>query len=278
MCKVHFVTFATPGFRVRQWLLNRSARWFGGVDVLDVWTKARLAEDGFLARHPELFVNSKGFGWYAWKPYVILQALQQADEGDLVIYQDTGRREPVLISRSLREWDAYLTENNFPCIAGVSIPNWGPNRLWTKRSVFKSMGLQGERYENSPQVQASWSVWRKGPQAESLVAEWTQLCQRLDLVGGQLEHGPAAEVPGFHEHRWDQSLLTLLVMREHLPVLDCATRPSPVSNEKSIDSFSRIPRAVLAFKQFARLARLYYTLELAIKRLGIIRLRHPAPP
>lgn len=270
--RIHFVTFATPGFRVRQWLLNRSARWFGRADHLHVWTKSRLEQDGFTARHADLFPNSTGFGWYSWKPYIILQALQAANEGDLVIYQDTGRREPVLVSRSLREWDAYLTEHGFPCIAGVRIPDWGPNRLWTKRSVFESMGLQGERYENQPQIQASWSIWRKCDRTLVFVNEWAELCQRLDLVGGQLENGPAAEVAGFREHRWDQSLLTLLAMRDVLPVLNMTSLSASGLNEKSVDNFTKNPTAY-GIGPFRFMARLYYIAELAVKKIN--QILHP---
>jgi hypothetical protein len=271
MLRVHFVTFATPAFRVRQWLLNWSARWFGKVDRLHVWTQATLEQDGFIARHPELFPNSTGFGWYAWKPYIILRALQDADEGDLIIYQDTGRREPVLISRPLRTWDAYLSERGFQCVAGVRIPDWGPNQVWTKQSAFRTLGLQGPRYESAPQIQASWSVWKKTPRTEAFVREWAQLCQRLDLVGGQLEAGPDGEVAGFREHRWDQSLLTLLGLRDGLPTLGPADSRRPDLNEKSIDSFTRTQAAAFGVNFFMGVIRLYYVAELAVKKVTRIR-------
>ena len=277
MRHIHFVTFATPAFLVRQWLLNRTARWFGEVDTLHVWTKARLARNGFIQRHAELFPGSTGFGWYAWKPYIILQALLAAKDGDIVIYQDVGRRDPVLISRSLRKWAVFLTDHGFPCIAGVQIPAWGANRLWTKRAVFAAMDLHGSRYEDEPQIQASWSVWQKCPRAEVLVREWAELCEHLDLVGGQLENGMDNEVVGFKEHRWDQSLLTLLALRESLPVLNPNQRRTIGLNEKSIDSFSDIARPSAGFKLFNLLFGMYAVVERVIKKIaGTCRRRYSA--
>lgn len=266
MPRIHFVTFATPAFLVRQWLLNCSARWFGKVDRLHVWTKGRLAQDGFVGRHPGLFPNSKGFGWYAWKPYVILQAMRDAEEGDLIIYQDVGRSEPLVISRSLRDWDAFLLERRWPCVAGVRIAKWGSNRFWTKLGVFKAMGLDGPHYAEAPQVQASWSVWRKGTRTDAFVREWADLCQRLELVGGQLENGLGGEVPGFREHRWDQSLLTLLALREEMPVVEPSERRNGNLNEKSIDSFANDLSAAAGFAPFMLLVRLYYRVELVLRR------------
>ena len=267
MSQIHLVTFATPAFCVRQWLLNQSARHFGRVDRLHIWTKSRLAKSGFISSNAELFPNSKGFGWYAWKPWVILQALRQANEGDLVIYQDVGRREPVLISRTLENWNDFLTQHGYPCIAGVRIPDWGPNRLWTKKTVFHKLGLLGQQYEDAPQVQASWSLWRKNHNSVAFVNEWASLCQSLTLVGGQLEHGLEGEVPGFHEHRWDQSLLTMLTLRDNIPTLNLSDRRSPLLNDKSIDSYSKLSHSTLGFIPFRLLVSLYYLSERAAKRL-----------
>jgi hypothetical protein len=274
MSRIHFVTFATPAFRVRQWLLNRSALCYGKVDQLHVWTQAKLEQDGFTAHHPELFPNSVGFGWYAWKPYVILRALQKATEGDLVIYQDVGRRDPVLISRPLRFWDKFLTERCLDCIAGVRIPHWGANRLWTKRSAFQYLGLCDDRYKNEPQIQASWSVWRKCPRTESFVAEWAELCQQLNLVGGHLENGLDGEVPGFQEHRWDQSLLTLLALRDGMPNLEPSDRMELHLNEKCIDSFILNSNVGFGFQTFKMLVGAYHKLELMLKKIGCGRNDH----
>ena len=271
--RLHFVTFATPAFRVRQRLLNLSARWFGEVDRLHVWTKERLAADGFPVRHAELFPNSIGFGWYAWKPYIILQALDEAEVDDLVIYQDVGRREPVAISRSLREWDGFLSQRGWPCVAGLRIPEWGANKLWTKSGVFKATKLDGPQYMDAAQVQASWSVWRKCPKTLAFVQEWASLCQRLELVGGQLENGVDGEMPGFHEHRWDQSLLTLLALREDMPVLDPSALHVSSLNGKSIDSFGKPSPTAKGFDSFMGLVRLYFLAEQAVKKIGLGRSR-----
>jgi hypothetical protein len=268
--RIHFVTFATPAFRGRQLLLHYSARRFGAVDESHVWTQARLSEDGFTARHPELFPDSTGFGWYAWKPYIIWQTLLHAAEGDLVIYQDVGRREPVLISRSLREWDRFLAEQNISCIAGVSIPCWGANQFWTKRETFDRMGLLDQYYKDSPQVQASWSVWRKCSAMESFVREWANQCQQLDLVGGRLPDGLEGEVAGFKEHRWDQSILTLLALRDKMPILTTQEMRHPELNEKSIDSFTKQANASSCFAFFRQIVRGYHLLESKLKSLSSV--------
>lgn len=265
MPSVHFVTFATPAFRIRQCILNLSAKWFGQADHIHAWTKSKLEADGFPRRHPELFPNSTGFGWYAWKPYIILKALEMANEGDLVIYQDTGRREPVLISKPLSQWYLVLNQHRYNCIAGVLIPEWGENRIWTKRSAFETLGLTGDLYEKSPQVQASWSVWRKCAQTEAFIRKWSLLCQDLELVGGTLLNGREGEVNGFQEHRWDQSLLTLLALKNHLPCLNLSNRIAPDNNSKIIDNFNNLQIYPISFKFFKKVVNTYCKIEKIIK-------------
>ena len=234
---IHFVSFATPSFRPRQWMLERSAKWLGMADVIHSWNPARLAADGFTTRNADLFPGSKGYGWYAWKPYIILQALRAADEGDLIIYQDVGRREPILVRHRLSFWQDYLKEHQQDCVPGVLIPWWGPNRLWTKQQTLTELGMDEPRFRDCPQVQASWSVWRKCPQSIEFITEWTELCSRRKLVSGDLEWGIENEDNGFIEHRWDQSLLTLLTWKNGLKPISSLQQASPEINEKSCDAW-----------------------------------------
>jgi hypothetical protein len=237
--RIHFVSFATPSFRPRQWLLERSAKWLGMADVIHSWSPTRLAADGFTSRHADLFPGSKGFGWYAWKPYIIQQALRAADDGDLIVYQDCGRRDPILIRHHLSFWQDYLNEYQQHCVPGVLIPWWGPNRLWTKQQTLTILNMDEPRFRDCPQVQASWSVWRKCPQSIEFIKEWTELCSRRRLVSGDLDRGIENETNGFIEHRWDQSLLTLLTWKNGLKPINSLQQASPEMNEKSCDAWMR---------------------------------------
>lgn len=231
--RIHFVSFSTPSFRPRQWFLERSALHAGKADVIHTWNPARLGRDGFLSRHADLFPGSKGFGWYAWKPHIIHRTLDLANDGDLVIYQDVGRRDPILITSPLGFWNAYLDQIHQECIPGVEIPWWGPNRLWTKSFAFDFLGLNDPAYHEAPQVQASWSVWRKTPSTLAFASEWAALSTQRSLIGGELPQGITGECSGFIEHRWDQSLLTLLTRRNHLQALAGLSAAEPGFNEKS---------------------------------------------
>jgi hypothetical protein len=235
--RIHFVSFSTPSFRPRQWFLERSALQAGKADAIHTWNPARLGRDGFLSRHADLFPGSKGFGWYAWKPHIIHHTLALAKEGDLIVYQDVGRRKPITITSPLGFWKIYLEKTGQPCIPGVEIPWWGPNRCWTKKYAFEALGMDQPDGREKPQIQASWSVWKKCPASVSFTQEWAALSTRRDLIGGELPDGLAGECPSFKEHRWDQSLLTLLSRRNHLQPLVGLTQPEIGFDEKSCSAW-----------------------------------------
>jgi hypothetical protein len=61
-----------------------------GIDEVRVYDDVWLMKQDFyrlnhwLWRHP----HKRGFGWYAWKPFIIWHALEHAQEGDVVMYLD----------------------------------------------------------------------------------------------------------------------------------------------------------------------------------------------
>ena len=244
--RIHFVSFSTPSFRPRQWFLERSALHAGGADVIHSWNPTRLDQDGFTDRHADLFPGSKGFGWYAWKPHIIHRTLDLANDGDLVIYQDVGRRDPILITSPLGFWNAYLDQIHQECIPGVEIPWWGPNRCWTKKYAFDALRMNQSADRDKPQIQASWSVWKKCPASVSFTQEWAALSTRRDLIGGELPNGLTGECPDFKEHRWDQSLLTLLARRNQLQPLVGLTQPEIGFDEKSCSAWMERLGAITA--------------------------------
>jgi hypothetical protein len=270
--RIHFVSFATSAFRPRQRLLELSAKHVGKADFIHTWNPKRLAASGYISRHAELFPESVGFGWYSWKPYIIQKTLETAADGDLVVYQDVGRRGMILTTHALSFWNDYLDNAGQPCIPGVEIPGWGPNRKWTKKYAFDGLGLQSEKFLECPQIQASWSAWKNCPISITFIAEWATACANLDLVGGQLPNGREAEHKDFIEHRWDQSLLTLLAKKHELIGLKYPESPHIGFNDKSCNEWMKVLGAeqlnqiTSLFLNF--LACFYSLIEYTMKRIS----------
>ena len=87
---VHLVCYADgPGIHFRnQAALVASARRHG-VSSLLARDRGTVAT-GFTAAHRTLLAEREGAGYWLWKPRIILDALERATEGDLVVYADSG--------------------------------------------------------------------------------------------------------------------------------------------------------------------------------------------
>jgi hypothetical protein len=212
--RIHLVTFATPRFRHRQLLLGWSALANRVVDSVTHWTPQALLAAGFKSKCPRIELNERGSGFYAWKPFIIQKKLAEAPEGDIVFYCDVGRTFPYkLLKGSLRFFLDWLENHQQSVIPGVKIPWNGPMSKWTKRDAFAAMGMDLPQIHAASPIQASFSFWINNLDSKKIIEEWMNLSAQRQLISDDSSVMGLPELPGFHEHRHDQSLLSLVCLK-----------------------------------------------------------------
>jgi hypothetical protein len=210
------VSFATREFRPQQILLSQSAIEVG-IDYVACWNEERLEKTAFFSEHNEIFQNKRGFGCWLWKPYVISYELSRIQNGSFLIYWDVGRKyyghrfeqspDPLLF------WCA--KENN-GVLPGVYVPQYGPNKRWTKRDCFVAMNCDSVEYWDHPQIQATFSIWQNNGYSVEFVTEWLDWSQRAEVIIDGPNRLGLNNFDGFVAHRHDQSVLTNLVIKHGL--------------------------------------------------------------
>ena len=204
-------------WRDSQDFLNNSAIRYGEITHTDSWNKTRLSKTSFYTQHKHILDLPRGSGYWLWKPYIILDALNNAKPGDIVVYHDTGRPDnlkttPYHFTRSIRPAVEFCQKNN-GFLPGVYIPHYGPNSQWTKRDCFVQMGCDEQKYWEHGQIQATFSVWQNNPQVIAFVEEWLRWCTDARVLTDQENQLDQPNLEGFTEHRHDQSVLTNLVIK-----------------------------------------------------------------
>jgi hypothetical protein len=210
--RLHLVTFASAAFESSRDRLLASARRSGQFREVVVWDDERLRSDPFVGES-SLLAHSRGIGYWFWKPHIICDTLERVAEGDVVVYSDAGRFEDrYAIDRSVAPLIQFAEQHEglFP---GVLVSNFGPNAWWTRRDCFVLMGCDDVRFWEHPQVQATFSLWIKCERALSFVREWRTYCSDIRVVGDGPNTCGLANLPGFIDHRHDQSVLTNLVVK-----------------------------------------------------------------
>jgi len=168
-------------------------------------------DDRWLVTHPFFVVNrwlwdhphKRGFGWYAWKPLVILQTLAQLPDGDLVLYVDA---DTVPIASLSVLFDICAHDGGVMLFASE-----GHRQVeWCKRDCYIVMGQDDARYYDVQAGVARFAVFQKGSWlATQILSEWLAYAiHPLATTFDPSVLGP--ELPGFIEHRAEQAILSNL--------------------------------------------------------------------
>lgn len=211
------VSFSTPQFVEAQARLAASALAKGGIGRTLDWTAAQLRGTSFHAEHRALLDRGRGAGFWAWKPYITLQAFSAVPEGGYVIYYDCGRGDGNLFRCSVAPIIRWCEATGTGALPGVYIPDHGRNAVSTRRDCFVRMGCDSEIFWNAPQIQATFSVWRHDAGNRAFLRRWLDACTDPAIVSDDPNICGLPNFPDFVEHRCDQSVLTNLCIADGRP-------------------------------------------------------------
>jgi len=218
---IHLITFASPRFRPRQLLLGWSALANGVVDTVTHWTPKMLKAGGYEIKCPKIKLNERGSGFYSWKPFIIERKLQETTEGDIVFYCDVGRLFPYkLLSGSLHVFLDWMQDKQQSVMPGIQIPWHGPMSMWTKRDAFVAVSVDEAFFHMSTPIQASFSIWINNRESKDIASEWMTLAGNRQMISDDPSQSGLPELPDFHEHRHDQSLLSLVCLKRGFKGID----------------------------------------------------------
>jgi hypothetical protein len=229
--RVLLLSFATGNFYSQQRALHRSAAKHG-LTGNAAWTDIELRKTAFYREHRKILDVPRGAGYWLWKPYLICEELARLESGDFLVYYDVGRRwMPHKISTSLAPLLRWCETRNGGILPGTYVPEYGPNMNWTKRECFVLMGCDSPLYWEHPQIQATFSVWQKTPEAADFAAEWLDWCLKPGTLADEVTRPDPPNFPGFQAHRNDQSIITNLALKHGIGCYDDPHRVLPRSKD-----------------------------------------------
>jgi hypothetical protein len=204
------INYSNEEFRRAAKFNAATAKLFGKVDNVICYKFADIDAD-FKQKNDRIFQNKRGDGLWLWKPYFIHRTLVNIEENDYLIYSDSGmcflRDVDILIEKMKNSGqDLFFTETPL-----LEIQFTHPN-------VFELLDASRFRFTN--QIQAGLLIIRKTYFTMSLIKEWLELCQNIELLSGEFADGIKESL--FISHREDQSLFSLLMKKYNiLPFKDC---------------------------------------------------------
>jgi hypothetical protein len=211
---IHLVTFATGNCVTGQTKLNESAQKHGILsENIHSYNHDDLFNSQFVKNNQHVFKEKKGVGYWAWKPFFILDVMKNIPFGDSIVYHDSGR--PCYnweFTQSIDDSVRHVCEH----YQGVGIV-FGPfnHGTWTKHDCLEMMGCLDKRYTNHNQASATWGIWQKNVLSITILNEWLKWATHPSRIVTDDASVMCQETAKFKHNRHDQSILTNILLKLH---------------------------------------------------------------
>lgn len=216
----YLVSFGDDYFKYQKQRLRKEAESTGWFEDVLIHSPETLSE--FFEKHKDFVENSRGYGYWIWKPYIILSLLEAINEGDVVFYIDSGGAILPHREQRFNEYLELLNEN--PVIVFADGGKFGGSpeykeRFFQKMRVLKRFGLENnENFLNSGQVEGGVVICKKSEESIQFVREWLDLVTEDNycLVN---DEDDLPQTEDFILSRHDQSILSILSKQKDVNIL-----------------------------------------------------------
>jgi hypothetical protein len=203
--KVVLTNLSNKLYEASRFQLNDSARKHG-ISEINSYDFEDLKSTSFYKNNQQILSQPRGIGYWCWKPYIILETMKSLSDGDIVIYSDCGievieNLDPLIRICSEKQPVLLFANGNFE------------NATWAKRDCFVLMNCDTKKYSQGLQVDAAFALFRKSEIAIQFLEEWQKYCLDERVVGDLPNTCGKKNYWGFQQHRWDQSVLSLLAIK-----------------------------------------------------------------
>jgi hypothetical protein len=202
-----FITFGNDLFKNQRERLRNQAQETGWFDRIIIESPETI--QNFHALHEDFIKNNKrGYGYWIWKPYIILRQLNEMNDGDFLFYTDSGS---TIVPHMKHKLDAYiqaLEETDKPIMTFDNLTYY--ENQFQKMRILKRFSLeQNQDFLHSQQIESGIFICKKNHFTMQFVQLWLDLVMENNyhLVNDEDEF---EQLPEFIDHRHDQSILSIL--------------------------------------------------------------------
>jgi hypothetical protein len=213
-----------------------------------ITNETNLSEDFRNKFQDKLKKDVRGFGYWCWKPQIILQALNSIDMGDIIHYADIGCHLNIQGRERLLEYfeicqlansgilsfqDKFIGNVFFDNRVGK---NLGIERKLTKGDLLDYFNVRhNQEIVDTPQIGATTMFIKKTPLSMCLVTIWIRtFSNNFNLIDDTISASHNLE--GFLEHKHDQSIWSILTKLNNVDIVSYFETQYPLiwSSEKGI--------------------------------------------
>lgn len=224
------------------------------VDETRFYNKRELSENANtqhlvyeFENEPKYNAKTHLIGYLRWKPYIILEQLLKANEGDIIYYRDCNVEKypnilhdieysPHTLEFVLRDTHLFVPIENYPTIM---------MKQHVKQEVINTLYSGNGSLDNKPLYNASVIVCRCNEYTIQFMRNWLKCCEDDGLISSEYDNKIAK--PYFKWNTQEQAILNILLQNE----IDARKLPykhpfySMHQRTFSIKSLRRVPRVAI---------------------------------
>lgn len=227
---VWMVSFADSRLKKPRARIYRQALEFGfPKDHVRIMDENDLSGDFRLRMKDRLVLGSKGFGYWCWKPEVILETMEKIPDGDILLYIDIGchlnkrGKERFYDYLKIAETKGAVGFQSRSLLSDPDIPDprhhVRTNAEFCKGDILDYFKVRDNKdIAYAAQMIAGIVLFKKCAQNIDFVREWgSVLCDHPDLINDSPSKSP--NMPEFVINRHDQAIFSIMWLLRGMPTV-----------------------------------------------------------
>ena len=214
---IHFCTFGNTDLYSQSIQLLKdeaiSSKYF---DTVTVYNEFDIPEkyENFIT------LNKRGYGYWIWKPIILLDMFSKKNPNDIIIYADAGCGISTTESakKYLIEWINILKEHETKRIGFLMSQHI--EETWTKMDLFDFMDCNDDKYKLTPHYSASIQIYMNTEDNIKFIKEQLRIMSydNYHYITDEPSYIPNSEK--FKDYRHDQSILSLLYKKYGCAIIE----------------------------------------------------------
>lgn len=222
--KIIFLSFADTRLRMSLERIKSEAEETGVFDKIYCWDERDL-DKGFWDKYSDFCKTNRGFGYWIWKPQIVMQMFEKIRYGDIMLYSDAGCHINKFGIMRLCQYFEIVDKHASGILA---FDQRFIEKAWTKGDLFDFFGVRANTdITETTQYCGGIFLIRKCDKTVEFARKWLSVCVKRHLIDDSMSVSPNLE--GFIEHRHDQSCFSILCKLNKVPVIPFyETIPNPI--------------------------------------------------
>ena len=250
--KTYFLTFASSDLENSLYRITKEAKNLNFYDYIFSYTENDLDANFKIIFNEYLKFGTRGFGYWSWKPQIILQVLDKMNEGDILQYSDVGCH---LNTKGLDRLSQYFEITKKTESGILAFQNKLPEfpLQYDGRKMFNFYDYQYlkgdlidyfnirkcEQVLKTHTIGAGIIFIRKCDASIEIIKKWLNTIKfDFHLIDDTKSKSPNSE--GFIEHRHDQAIFSILCKLNNVETLSAYEYYYPSKENLNIPDWSML--------------------------------------